>query len=127
MAFRLIISMMGFSFFSCFKVKPVDKTKSNSYFIRNSKYYYIQNGNRLSHGMNKLKNVSGPLIILAENLAMDDKTVYYKSYPQPEVDRNSFEVSYFVKKDKNHVYDWDFFRLKAVPEADPSTFQYVVI
>lgn len=127
MAFRLIILIMGFSFFSCFKVKLVDRTKSNSYFIQNSKYYYMQNGNRLSHGKKKLKNVSGPLIILSESLAMDDNTVYYKSYPQPKVDRNSFEVYNLVKKDKNHVYDWDSFRLIAVPKADPNTFRYVVV
>jgi len=118
---------MGFSFFSCFKAKPVDSTKSNSYFIQNGKYYYIQNGNRLSEGKNQLNDITGPLQVLTENLAMDDRTVYYKSYPQPQVDRNSFAVQNFVKKDKSHVYDWDFFKLIAVPHADPNTFQYEII
>lgn len=127
MVFRLLILFMGLSFFSCFQAKPVDKTKSNSYFIQNHRYYYIQNGNRLAQGKNQLKNVSGPLVVLTENIAMDDITVYYKSYPQGDVDRNSFEVHNFVKKDKNYVYDWDFFKLKVVPDADPNSFQYEIV
>jgi hypothetical protein len=118
---------MGFSFFSCFKAKPVDSKKSNSYFIQSGKYYYIPNGNRLAEGKNQLKDVTGPLLIVDLNLAMDDKTVYYKSYPQPQVDRSSFVVQNFVKKDKRYVYDWDFFKLKVVVDADPNTFQYQII
>jgi hypothetical protein len=127
MVFRILIFIMSFLFFSCFEHKPVDDRKSNSYFIQNGKYYYIQNGNRLSQGKNQLKNVSGPLQVLTENLAKDDKVVYYKSYPQSQVDRNSFVVQDFVKKDKNHVYEWDFFKLKIVADADPNTFQYQII
>ncbi|HYF70336.1 MAG TPA: hypothetical protein VD884_19490 [Ohtaekwangia sp.] len=119
--------MTFFSFFSCFQTTPIDKEKSNSYYIQNGKYYYIQNGNRLAQGKNQLKNVSGPLLILDSDLAMDNKTVYYKSYPQPHIDRNSFVVDKFVKKDQNHVYDRDFFKLKIVPDADPNTFQYQII
>jgi hypothetical protein len=80
MGLRFLISIVGCLFFSCFKAKPVDSTKSNSYFIQNGKYYYIQNGNRLAEGKNQLKNVTGPLLIVGVNLAMDDKIVYYKSY-----------------------------------------------
>jgi hypothetical protein len=127
MGLRFLISIVGFLFFSCFKAKLVDSTKSNSYFIQNGKYYYIQNGNRLAEGKNQLKNVAGPLLIVDVNLAIDDKVVYYKSYPQPHVDRNSFVVLNFVKKDKNYVYDYDFFNLKVVVGADPNTFQYQIV
>lgn len=127
MLLRFTIYVMTFSLFSCFKTTLIDKEKSNSYYIQNGKYYYIQNGNRLAQGKNQLKDVSGPLIILDSDLAMDNNTVYYKSYPQPHVDRNSFIVENFVKKDQNHVYDRDFFKLKIVPYADPNTFQYQII
>jgi hypothetical protein len=121
------ILMRIFSLFSCFKAKLVDSKKSTSYFIQNGKYYYIQNGNPLAGGKNQLKGVTDALLIVDSNLAMDDKMVYYKSYPQSHVDRNSFVVQDFVKKDKSHVYDWDFFKLKVVDNADPNTFQYQIV
>ena len=127
MVFRALILTMSFLFFSCSGREPVDSTKSNSYFIQNDRYYYIQNGNRLSEGKHQLKNVTGRLLILNEFIAKDDKTVYYKNHPQHQVDRNSFVVQNLVKKDKNHVYDWDFFKLSAVADADPDTFRYEII
>jgi hypothetical protein len=118
---------MSLFLLSCFGRKHVDKQKSNSYYLQNGKFFYIQNGNRLSSGIKQLYPVTGPLMVLDESLAADDETVFYKSYPQRHIDRRSFVIRDLVKKDKKHVYSLAYSGLPVVPDADPMTFKYMIV
>src|SRR5690554_2759423 len=64
---------------------------------------------------------------LSEHLAVDRARVYYRQYPQPQIDRASFVVDHRVWRDASHIYyaRAGETQLAMVKGADPKTFHYI--
>ncbi|MDV2447442.1 hypothetical protein CMU93_07995 [Elizabethkingia anophelis] len=107
--------------------KPVDKQKSGSYFIDSKgKIAYCQNGNWFSLGVLTMNADAKSFQVLAEDIAKDKDSVYYRSMAQKLVDRNSFYVENQIPKDRLHVYYIDqVLGFNIIKGADPKTYELV--
>ncbi len=110
--------------------KPIDETISSMY--RNSwgSVYYTNKADNtwIIYG-NKIKGADAKTFEpLAETVARDKKNVYYRTVPQPQIDRESFQVKEDgTMRDKNHIYisslkDGDESILKVLYGVDLTTY-----
>lgn len=88
---------------SCAGTK-VNPAKSNSYYYNSGEIYYIPLGNTLV-GKTKLNVDKKSFEVLAEDIARDNKYVYYEAFRDTGIDRESFVVDKSgALKDKNYIY-----------------------
>ncbi|AMR43094.1 DKNYY domain-containing protein [Elizabethkingia anophelis] len=107
--------------------KPVNKQKSGSYFINSKgKIAYCQNGNWFSLGVLPMNADAKSFQVLAEDIAKDKDSVYFRNMTQKLVDRNSFYVDNEIPKDRLHVYYIDqVLGFGIIKGADPKTYELV--
>lgn len=107
--------------------KPVDKQKSGSYFIDSKgKIAYCQNGNWFSLGVLPMNADAKSFQVLAEDIAKDKDSVYFRNMTQKLVERNSFYVDNEIPKDRLHVYYIDqVLGFNIIKDADPKTYELV--
>ncbi len=101
----LFLGVISISLFSCVG-NPIDKEKSTLYCRNWGSVYYTNKPNTFVIHGHKIKGADAKTFVpLAEEVAMDKNTVYYKTFPQPQVDRASFQVKEDgTMRDKNHIY-----------------------
>ncbi|OPB89587.1 hypothetical protein BAS06_04310 [Elizabethkingia miricola] len=108
--------------------KPVDKQKSGSYFIDSKrKIVYCQGGSWFGVGIAHMDYAdSKSFEVLAEDIAKDKDSVYFRNMTQKLVDRNSFYVDNEIPKDRLHVYYIDqVLGFNIIKGADPKTYELV--
>lgn len=128
--FFLAFVLMSFCI-SCkeyFVGKPVDKQKSGSYFIDSKrKIVYCQGGSWFGVGTAHMDYADPKSFeVLAEDIAKDKDSVYFRNMTQKLVDRNSFYVDNEIPKDRLHVYYIDqTLGFGIIKGADPKTYELV--
>ena len=107
--------------------KPVNKQKSGSYFIDSKgQIAYCQNGNWFSLGVSPMRADVKSFEVLAEDIARDKDSVYFRNMAQKLADRNSFYVENQIPKDRFHVYYIDqVLGFNIIKGADPKTYELV--
>ncbi|TDP75236.1 DKNYY domain-containing protein [Bradymonas sediminis] len=110
--------------------EPVAEGISSGYYFSRwgDEVFFSAEGNWLGLGKSVVEGADRESFRpLSEHLAVDRARVYYRQYPQPQVDRDSFRVQGRVWQDDAHIYyarSRDT-RLRVVEGADPEMFRYL--
>ena len=127
---------------SCSEPAPlggiVNKEKSDRYFrgwnkkdVYFKQFYGMKGINYVKY--HRLEGADGSsFVVLKENLAMDNQSVFYSTIKQDQLDRPSFYLNqYGVECDKKGVYTLHYDKIKKgnyfklVDGADPRSFRYL--
>lgn len=123
----LAICLLGFVTLFFFRIgKPINESVSKSYYHHawKKKMVHAPMGNWFELGYTEFNADAKSLVVLSEDFAKDNTTVFWKGVPQL-VDHASFKVDEFrIPKDDKHVYQTNVFdTLQIVVDADPASFR----
>jgi hypothetical protein len=112
--------------------RPVDKTLSNQYYIKNGVVTYCPNGNFLNQGSHPIKGADkDSFVVQAYQYAKDKNQAYFQDRPIDNADVQSFKVypglevlgnkylSCLYARDKAYAY----YLNKVIANANPNSFK----
>jgi hypothetical protein len=109
--------------------QPIDEAVSGMYHRAWGSVYYTPKSGTLIVNGNKIKGADAKTFTpLAETVGADKHTVYFRIFPQPQVDRATFRVlEDGTMRDKDHIYipsfsDGDESKLKPLYNVDTDTY-----
>lgn len=89
--------------------KLINEKKSKSYFISSSgKLTYCFHGNLFELGEKVFIANIESFEILTEEIAKDNKFIYFEGKKQPNIDTKSFYIENGIPKDKNFAYTYNY-------------------
>lgn len=123
----ILICLFGFITLFFYRIgKPINESVSKSYYYHawKNKMVHAPMGNWFELGYTEFNADAKSLVVLSEDFAKDNTTVFWKGVPQL-VDHVSFKVDEFrIPKDDKHVYKTNVFdTLQIVVDADPASYR----
>ena len=103
---------------------------SNSYYYNKTQkaIYYSPKGNWFELGYDKTSADFESFQPLSEDYGKDNKNIFFKALVLSNVDYKTFYIDKNIPKDSFHVYEnVDDKGLSIIPNADPATFEYIIV